>query len=394
MKGDKKLKKNIVLLAVLLAAMLFTACSSEPQEVVNVYNWGEYIDESIFDDFEEQTGIKVNYNVYESNEQLYTVLNGGGVSYDVIIPSDYMISRMIEEDMLEKINFDNVPNIAKIDPAYLNLEFDPAQEYSVPYSWGVVGIIYNTKVVNEPVDSWSIIFDEKYSGQILQFDNSRDAMATALFYLGYPVNTTDKAQLEEAYQLLVSQKPILQGYVMDQIFDRMERGEAWAAPYYAGDYLTMVEENPDLGFSHPKEGFNIFIDAMCIPKGCQNKEGAEAFINFLCRPEISAANLDYIGYSTPETAAKDYLDEDVTSSPVSYPDDETLARSESFAELGVGATQTMNDLWLSVKTSTSNTTLYLVLTITAIAAVILFFLISGIIKRRKKARRCRKWRQT
>ena len=181
---------------------------------------------------------------------------------------------------------------------------------------------------------------------------------------------------------------------MDQIFDRMERGEAWAAPYYAGDYLTMVEENPDLGFSHPKEGFNIFIDAMCIPKGCQNKAGAEAFINFLCRPDISAANLDYIGYSTPETAAKDYLDEEVTSSPVSYPDDETLARSEAFAELGVEATQTMNDLWLFVKTSTSNTTLYLILTIAAVVAVILFFIISGVVKRRRKARRCRKWRQT
>ena len=172
----------------------------------------------------------------------------------------------------------------------------------------------------------------------------------------------------------------------------MERGEAWAAPYYAGDYLTMVEENPDLGFSHPKEGYNIFIDAMCIPKGCQNKSGAEAFINFLCDPEISAANLDYIGYSTPETAAKEYLDEEITTSPVAYPDDETLARSESFSALGIEATQAMNDLWLSVKTTGSNTTMYLILTLAAIAAVILFFVISGICRRRKKARRCRKWR--
>lgn len=216
------------------------------------------------------------------------------------------------------------------------------------------------------------------------FDNPRDAFAIAESMLGYSFNTEDEQELKNCADLLATQSPVLQGYVMDQIFDRMERGEAWAAPYYAGDYLTMVEENPDLGFSHPKEGFNIFIDAMCIPKGCQNKEGAEAFINFLCRPDISAANLDYIGYSTPETAAKDYLDEEVTSSPVSYPDDETLARSESFAELGVEATQVMNDLWLSVKTSTSNTTLYLILTIAAIAAVILFFVISGIVRRRKK----------
>ena len=225
------------------------------------------------------------------------------------------------------------------------------------------------------------------------FDNPRDAFAIAESMLGYSLNTEDENELRQAADLLATQKPVLQAYVMDQIFDKMERGEAWAAPYYAGDYLTMVEENPDLGFSHPKEGFNIFIDAMCIPKGCQNKEGAEAFINFLCRPDISAANLDYIGYSTPETAAKEYMDEEVTSSPVSYPDDETLARSEAFAELSAEATQSMNDLWLSVKTSGSNTTLYLILTLAAVAAVILFFVISAAVKKRKKMRRCRKWKQ-
>ena len=203
----------------------------------------------------------------------------------------------------------------------------------------------------------------------------------------------EHVRVKNAADLLARQKPVLQAYVMDQIFDKLERGEAWAAPYYAGDYLTMVEENPDLAFSFPEEGFNIFIDAMCIPKGCQNKEGAEAFINFLCRPDVSAANLDYIGYSTPETAAKEYMDEDVISNPVSYPDEETLSRSESFAELGIEATQTMNDLWLSVKTEGANTTLYLVLTLAAIAAVIAFFVISAALTRRRKARRCRKWRE-
>ena len=230
-------------------------------------------------------------------------------------------------------------------------------------------------------------------GKLLMFDNPRDAFAIAESMLGYSLNTEDENELRQAADLLATQKPVLQAYVMDQIFDKMERGEAWAAPYYAGDYLTMVEENPDLGFSHPKEGYNIFIDAMCIPKGCQNKEGAEAFINYLCRPDISAANLDYIGYSTPETAAKEYMDEEVISSPVSYPDDETLARSEAFAELSVEATQSMNDLWLSVKTSGSNTTLYLILTLAAVAAVILFFVISAAVKKRKKMRRCRKWKQ-
>ena len=397
------MKKRVF--SVLLALVLLLCAVPLPVHAaaneITVYNWGQYISDGTDDSldvikaFEEETGIKVNYLTFDSNESMYTKLKTGGTTFDVIIPSDYMIAQLISEDMLEPLDFANIPNYEYIDEAFRNQAYDPENTYSVPYTWGTVGLIYNKNYVSdEDAESWSCLWNSKYQGKLLMFDNPRDAFAIAESMLGYSFNTEDEQELKNCADLLATQSPVLQGYVMDQIFDRMERGEAWAAPYYAGDYLTMVEENPDLGFSHPKEGFNIFIDAMCIPKGCQNKAGAEAFINFLCRPDISAANLDYIGYSTPETAAKDYLDEDVTSSPVSYPDDETLARSESFAELGVGATQTMNDLWLSVKTSTSNTTLYLVLTITAIAAVILFFLISGIIKRRKKARRCRKWRQT
>ena len=367
---------------------------------ITVYNWGQYIsdgtDESldVIQAFEEETGIKVNYLTFDSNESMYTKLKTGGTTFDVIIPSDYMIAKLISEDMLEPLDFANIPNYEYIDEAFRDQAYDPQNAYSVPYTWGTVGLIYNKNYVSEEdAQSWSCLWNSKYQGKLLMFDNPRDAFAIAESMLGYSFNTEDEQEFKNCADLLATQSPVLQGYVMDQIFDRMERGEAWAAPYYAGDYLTMVEENPDLGFSHPKEGFNIFIDAMCIPKGCQNKAGAEAFINFLCRPDISAANLDYIGYSTPETAAKEYLDEEVISSPVSYPDDETLARSESFAELGVEATQTMNDLWLSVKTSTANTTTYLILTLVAIAAVAAFFIISGIVKRRKKARRCRKWKQ-
>jgi spermidine/putrescine transport system substrate-binding protein len=224
------------------------------------------------------------------------------------------------------------------------------------------------------------------------FDNCRDSFAIAESMLGYSLNTEDASELRACSDLLSTQKSLVQSYVMDQIFDKMERGEAWVAPYYAGDYLTMVEENPDLGYSFPKEGFNIFIDALCIPKGCQNKAGAEAFINFLCKPEVSGQNLEYLGYSTPETEAKQYMDEEVTSSPVAYPDSETLQRSESFGNLSVEATQQMNDLWLQVKTSGSNTTVYLILTLAAVAAVILFFTVSGILKKRRRARRCRKWK--
>lgn len=358
---------------------------------ITVYNWGQYIsdgtDESldVIQAFEEETGIKVNYLTFDSNESMYTKLKTGGTTFDVIIPSDYMIAKLISEDMLEPLDFANIPNYEYIDEAFRDQAYDPQNAYSVPYTWGTVGLIYNKNYVSEEdAQSWSCLWNSKYQGKLLMFDNPRDAFAIAESMLGYSFNTEDEQEFKNCADLLATQSPVLQGYVMDQIFDRMERGEAWAAPYYAGDYLTMVEENPDLGFSHPKEGFNIFIDAMCIPKGCQNKAGAEAFINFLCRPDISAANLDYIGYSTPETAAKEYLDEEVISSPVSYPDDETLARSESFAELGVEATQTMNDLWLSVKTSTANTTTYLILTLVAIAAVAAFFIISGIVKRRKK----------
>ena len=396
------MKKRVfsLLLAFVLIAALLPQPVSAAREEITVYNWGQYISDGSDDSldviaaFEEATGIHVNYLTFDSNESMYTKLKTGGASYDVIIPSDYMIAKLIEEDMLEPLDFSNIPNYAYIDEAFRNQAYDPENTYSVPYTWGTVGLIYNTQYVSdEDAESWSCLWNSKYAGKLLMFDNPRDAFAIAQSMLGYSLNTEAFNELKNCADLLAQQKPVLQAYVMDQIFDKMQRGEAWAAPYYAGDYLTMVEENPDLAFSHPKEGYNIFIDAMCIPKGCKNKAGAEAFINFLCDPEISAANLDYIGYSTPETAAKEYLDEEVTTSPVAYPDDETLARSESFAALSVEATQSMNDLWLSVKTDGANTTLYLALTIAAIAAVIVFFAVSGAVRRRKKARRCRKWRE-
>lgn len=389
---------GIVLCLLLVVGMMPFEVSAAQNEIT-VYNWGQYISDGVDDSldviaaFEEATGIKVNYMTFDSNESMYTKLKTGGASYDVIIPSDYMVAKLIEEDMLEPLDFSNIPNYANIDESFRNQAYDPENIYSVPYTWSTVGLIYNSKYISaEEAESWSCLWNSKYSGKILMFDNPRDAFAIAESMLGYSLSTEDANELKNCADLLAQQKPVLQAYVMDQIFDKMERGEAWAAPYYAGDYLTMVEENPDLGFSHPKEGYNIFIDAMCVPKGCSNKAGAEAFINFLCDPEISAANLDYIGYSTPISAAKEYLGEDVTSSPVAYPNDETLSRSESFAALSIEATQTMNDLWLSVKTDGVNTTLYLVLTLAAVAGVILFFAGSAALRRRKKARRCRKWR--
>lgn len=393
----KKRLTSLLLALVLLFALALPAFAA--REEITVYNWGQYISDGTDDSldviaaFEEETGIHVNYITFDSNESMYTKLKTGGASYDVIIPSDYMIAKLIKEDMLEPLDFSNIPNYVGIDEAFRDQAYDPENTYSVPYTWGTVGLIYNRQYVSdEDAQSWSCLWNSKYAGKILMFDNPRDAFAIAESILGYSLNTTDAAELRQCADLLAQQKPVLQAYVMDQIFDKMQRGEAWIAPYYAGDYLTMVEENPDLGFSHPQEGFNIFIDAMCIPKGCQNKAGAEAFINFLCRPDISAANLDYIGYSTPISAAKEYMDEEVISSPVSYPDDETLARSESFSALPIEATQTMNDLWLTVKTAGANTTLYLILTLAAVALVIVFFVLKNVYRRRKIARRCRRWK--
>lgn len=250
------MKKSIlalVLVSVISLSFIFSACSapnaqssapveSKPAEgrVVDVYNWGEYIEESIFDTFKEETGITVNYTTFATNEELYAKLKSGGAMYDVIIPSDYMISRMIEEDMLEKLDIKNIPNSANIDQRFTKTEYDPTHEYSIPYMWGTVGIVYNTTMVKEPVDSWQILFDKKYSGQILMFDNSRDAFGIALKLLGYSFNTTDKTQIDEAFSLLKQQKPLVQAYVMDQIFDKLSGGEAAMGPYYAGDAVTMI----------------------------------------------------------------------------------------------------------------------------------------------------------
>ena len=390
-----KKKLFCLLLVCVLAVSLMPAVTAADNEIT-VYNWGQYISDGndgsldVIAAFEEETGIKVNYLTFDSNESMYTKLKTGGTTYDVIIPSDYMIGKLIEENMLEPLNFDNIPNYQYIDESFRNQSYDPANTYSVPYTWGTVGLIYNSQHVSAAdAASWNCLWNEKYSGKILMFDNPRDAFAIAESILGYSLNTENEDELRAAAELLTEQKSLVQSYVMDQIFDKMQRGEAWAAPYYAGDFLTMVEENPDLAFSFPEEGFNIFIDAMCIPKGCQNKEGAEAFINFLCRPDICAANLDYLGYSAPESAAKELMDPEVTSSPVAYPDDETLARTESFGALSTQATQLMNDLWLNVKTTGSNTTLDIVMSVVAVLAIAAVFVLMNVRRRRKKARRCK-----
>ena len=295
--------------------------------------------------------IEVKYSTYDSNEIMYSKLSNGGITVDVIIPSDYMIGRMRQEGMLMELNFDNIPNYQYIDEAFRNTSYDPENKYSVPYTWGTVGIIYNTKYVDEAdVTGWELLWNEKYAGKILMFDNSRDAFGIAQYLLGYDINTTDEAELQACADKLAEQKPVVQQYVMDQIFDAMENEEAWIAPYYAGDYLTMVEENPDLAFYRPEhQGFNMFIDAMCIPTCCQEKEAAELFINFLCDPEISAANMDYLGYSVPASASKEYLDPELAANEIAYPSQEALTNATSFDYLPEETSRFVENLFMEVR---------------------------------------------
>ena len=326
---------------------------------INVYNWGEYIsvddgEEDSYDtnrEFEALTGIKVNYTNFASNEELYAKLKNGGSSYDVIIPSDYMIARMINEDMLEKLDFSNIPNYENlIMDKFKEMDYDPTEEYSVPYTWGMVGLIYNTTLVDEGDDigSWSILWNEKYANNILMFSNSRDAFAIACKYLGDSMNTTDEKELRSAASALTDQKLLVQAYVMDEIFDKMTGGEAAIAPYYAGDAITMIGDNPDLAYVVPREGTNLFVDAMCIPKGAKNKEAAEMYINFMCETKTALKNIEYIGYSTPQKIVPEYLDPELAENPISYPSEEILDNTEAFIALPNSTTKLMDQLWTSI----------------------------------------------
>ena len=349
------MKKWIAVLltaALMMSTMTLTGCGGENDKpTLTVYNWGEYISDGTdgtldtIKEFEEKFGVNVQYDMFSTNEEMYTKLKSGSVSYDVIIPSDYMISRMIKEDMLEKLDKTNIPNTQYIMANFQSPDYDPTGEYSVPYTWGTVGLIYNSTMVEETPDSWEALWDERYKDNILMFLNSRDSFGIAEKFLGYSQNTTDEGEIRAAADLLKQQKDVLQTYVMDEIFDKMEIGEAAVAPYYAGDAVTMIGENPDLGFVVPKEGSNVFIDAMCIPKGSSNKELAEQFINFMCETEIGVANIEKICYSTPLSNVYDALPDEVKNNPIIYPSEEVLANCESFVNLPDETNFLMQDLW-------------------------------------------------
>lgn len=330
---------------------------------INVYNWGEYIPDGSEDgvlnlnsEFTRLTGIKVNYSTYATNEELYAKLKGGGSTYDIVIPSDYMISRMIKEDMLESLDLSAIPNFKNIMEKFQNPEYDPGSKYSVPYTWGTVGIIYDSTVVDEDNIGWDILWNEDYAGNILMFDNPRDAFAIAENMLGYSLNTEDSDELKKAAEKLKEQKKVVQAYVMDEIFDKMGAGEAIIAPYYAGDAVTLMDEFDGLDFVIPQSGTNLFIDAVCIPKGCRNKEAAQMYINFLCEKDTAYAVTDFIGYSTPNQKAYEMLDDEVKYDGISYPDDDFIAeKTTTFRNLSDEANLEMQTLWTDMKSSEEQT---------------------------------------
>lgn len=343
------------LLAVTLVAGGFyygTQTTAAGDNEVIVYNWGEYMDPEVIDIFEEKTGIRVIYEEFETNEIMYPKIKSGAVAYDCVCPSDYMIQKMISEDMLAEINWDNVPNIRNIGSEYMKIstQFDPGNKYSVPYCWGTVGILYNRKMVDEPVDSWKILWDSRYRDSILMQDSVRDAFAVALKYLGYSVNSTNIQELTEAQRLLINQKPLVQAYVIDQVRDKMIGNEAALGVIYSGEAIYTQKENPDLEYVVPKEGSNVWVDSWCIPKNAKHKENAEKFINFLCRGDIALKNFEYITYSTPNTAAREMIEDPaIRNSSIAFPDDEILERCETYSYLGRDVEEIYNKLWNEVK---------------------------------------------
>ena len=372
-KTAKKILPKLLLLLTVAALMtpIFCSCVQSDVTVLNVYNWGEYISDGSEDSYDTNAAfeewylaeygkeVKVNYTTYASNEDMYAKLKSGAVKYDIVIPSDYMIELMIEEDMLEEIDFSNIPNYQYIDEKYRNLFYDPDNKYSVPYTYGMVGIIYNTTMVEDTPDSWGLMWDENYKGKILNFNNPRDAFGTAMYKLGIDVNTSDTADWDAAFEALKAQKPLVQSYVMDEIFNKMKGASAAIAPYYAGDFLTMYDDNNDLAFYYPKEGTNVFIDAICIPKGTQHKDIAEAYINFMLSEDAAIANAEYIGYASPNTLVRDsaeyaeYMNEiHPDAYDILYPENVEFLTSY-FKNQSSETRSYMNTLWEDLKIESS-----------------------------------------
>lgn len=330
-----------------------SASGSSDNGELYVYNWGEYIDPDTIDMFEEETGITVIYDEYDTNETMYPKVAAGAYAYDVICPSDYMVQKMIDNDLLQELNWDNIPNAkANIGQQYYDSanEFDPGNKYCVPYCWGTVGILYNKTMVDDPVTSWSILWNEKYADNILMQDSVRDAFMVALKMNGYSMNTMDTVEIEKAAADLTAQRPLVQAYVIDEVRDKMIAGEAALGVIYSGEAIYTQRENPDLAYVIPEEGSNVWIDGWVIPKNAENVENAEKFIDFMCRPEIALMNFDFITYSTPNDAARELIeDEDIKNSTIAFPDLTQYENMETFHYLGEEGDELYNEYWKQVR---------------------------------------------
>lgn len=354
-------KKTPVIIFVAVAALIALVTLVTRRQIISVkengnqvivYNWGEYLDPEILNMFTEETGIEVIYDEYETNETMYPKIETGAAEYDLVCPSDYMIQKMIEKDLLAEINFDNIPNIRNIDPNFMqqSTEFDPGNKYSVPHCVGTVGILYNKTMVDEPIDSWNVLWDERYADSILMQDSVRDAFMVALKRLGYSMNSSDEQELIEARDSLIEQKPLTQAYVVDQVRDKMIGNEAAIGVIYSGEAIYAQNENPDLEYVIPKEGTNVWIDSWCILKNAPNKENAEKFINFLCRPEIALMNFEYITYSIPNIEGRKLIeDEAIRNSEIAFPDLSQYEQLETFRYLGSETEKIYNAFWKEIK---------------------------------------------
>lgn len=346
----KTLTSVFLVISLLLSLLCLTSCASYDGEI-NVCNFGEYIDEDTYRAFEKEYNIKVNYSTYETCESLYSVMKNGGADYDVIITSDYMVARMADEGMLQELNFDLIPNYSLIDGKYKGLDYDKDEKYTVPYMWGTVGLIYNGAEISDELTSWMTMFDETYAGQILMFDSPRDAFGVALKALGYSLNTTNEVEINAAYELLEKQKPLLQGYFQDQMYDKLEGGEALIGAYYAGDYICMLENNPDLKFVVPSEGANWYVDAMCVPSSSSKGDLAAKFINYMCETDVTLLNMDATGYASPNPEACEIYSKDLEDwqSAIMFPDAGVLGRCEMYLSLPQDVLSLYDSLMVKLK---------------------------------------------
>ena len=347
-------KIAIVLLAALLACALLTPAMAEADKPfagtqLKVYNWYDYIDESVLDIFEEETGIHVNYVNFSQNEDMYTKLSTGAEVYDVVFPSEYMIERLIKEDLVAELDLSNIPNMENVLPSLLDPAYDPGNAHSIPYMWGTLGIVVNTEMVSEPITSWTALLDEQYAGSIFMMDSVRDTIGLALKTLGFSMNSHDEDELAQAGEWLMAQRDsgVVGGYILDQAKDMMANDEAAMAVMYSGDALYAMEKNDKLAYVIPDEGSNIWVDGMCVPKTSQNKEAAECFINFMCRPDIAQMNMEYIYYSSPIRQVVENLDEEELASTAMNPTEDMVARCEYYTDISDVA-YLYDDIWMDV----------------------------------------------